>query len=60
MTVARRLRLLHLALTIIWALLVIPTIIWWKTSVLWVGLCSCYANSIGHAAAYAGARAEDG
>lgn len=56
---AQRLCRLHLALTIIWALLVIPTIIWWKTSVLWVGLCSCYANSIGHAAAYAGSRAED-
>lgn len=59
MDTARRLRLLHLVLTIAWAVACIPTVLWWKDSVLWVGLCSCYANSIGHAAAYAGARAED-
>jgi hypothetical protein len=58
MTTADRLRRVHLALTVLWLILVIPTVLWWKTSILWVGLCSCYANAIGHAAAYSGQRAE--
>lgn len=56
---AHQLRGLHLVLTVLWAMALVPTILWWNTSVLWVGLCSVYANSVGHWAAYAGARAEE-
>lgn len=55
---AQQLQGLHLALAILWAALLIPTIIWWKNSILWVAGCSLYANVIAHLAAYAGARAE--
>lgn len=34
----------HLILAGVWALLVIPTILWWKDSVLWVLIISLYAN----------------
>jgi hypothetical protein len=56
---AHQLRGLHLAAAALWALLLVPTVIWWKNSILWVAGCSLYANVIAHLAAYAGARAED-
>lgn len=56
---ARQLRSVHLALAAVWTVLIIPTAIWWKNSILWVAACSLYANVISHLAAYAGARAED-
>lgn len=34
----------HLYLIGMWALLAIPTIIWWKESILWVAIMSLYAN----------------
>jgi hypothetical protein len=52
-------RHLHASLTLMWGLLVIPTVLWWHDSVLWVGLISCYANAVGHFAAYQGTRAEE-
>lgn len=30
----------------LWILLAIPTLLWWKESVLWVALMSLYANSV--------------
>lgn len=30
----------------LWIALAIPTLVWWKESVLWVALMSLYANSI--------------
>ena len=33
----------HIILTVIWGILVIPTILWWKDSLLWVGFMSIYA-----------------
>lgn len=56
---AKQLRWVHLVLAAAWALLIIPTVIWWKNSILWVAGCSLYANVVAHLAAYAGARAED-
>lgn len=56
---AQQLRWVHLGLAALWALLIVPTVIWWKNSILWVAGCSLYANVIAHLAAYAGARAED-
>jgi hypothetical protein len=49
---------LHLVLTIAWATLLIPTLLWWRTSILWVAFMSLYANVVGHWSAYQAARAE--
>jgi hypothetical protein len=51
-------RRIHAALTAVWALLVVPTVLWWHDSVLWIGLISCYANAVGHFSAYQASRAE--
>lgn len=53
------LRIVHLALAGVWALLAIPTVLWWKDSILWVALMSVYAIVVAHLAAYDAARAED-
>ena len=34
----------HLWEAILWVVLAIPTLIWWKESILWVALMSIYAN----------------
>lgn len=48
----------HLCMTILWALLIVPTVIWWKQSILWVAIMSVWANLAAHFSAYQGARAE--
>jgi hypothetical protein len=55
----RRLRLFHLGMTCLWVLLVIPTLVWWKDSILWVAVMSVWANVAAHWSAYQGARAEE-
>lgn len=50
---------LHLGLTIVWAVLAVPTVIWWSESILWVALISVYANVAAHWSAYQGSRAEE-
>lgn len=45
-------------MTIVWALLLIPTILWWKDSIFWVATMSLYANVVGHWSSYQAARAE--
>jgi hypothetical protein len=55
---ARKLGNLHLALAGIWVVLAVPTALWWKDSVLWVALCSLYANAWLHVGAWQGTRAE--
>lgn len=37
--------------TIVWALLILPTLLWWRESILWIALMSVWAN---FAAALAG------
>lgn len=54
----RHYRRFHLILTAMWAALVLPTVLWWHDSVLWVGLISCYANAVGHFSAWQATRAE--
>lgn len=56
---AKILRKLHLTLTIVWGLLIIPTVVWWSESILWIGLISVYANFASHWSAYQGTRAEE-
>lgn len=48
----------HLVATLAWALLLIPTLLWWSQSILWVATMSLYANVAAHWSAYQGARAE--
>ncbi|HED5660599.1 TPA: hypothetical protein R5E61_000562 [Enterobacter cloacae] len=40
------------------AILAIPSVIWWKNSVLWVIIISIYANIVGHLSGYSAARAD--
>lgn len=49
---------LHLAMMVAWALLVIPTLLWWRESILWVAFMSLYANFVGHFSAWDASRAE--
>ena len=48
----------HLILALVWAMLPIPTLLWWKNSILWVSLMSIYAIVVSHLAAYSAAHAE--
>jgi len=48
----------HLVLAVMWLLLLIPTILWWKNSILWVLSVSLYANIVSHISAYQGTKAE--
>ena len=51
-------RKFHLGMTILRASLAVPTVLWWKESILWVALMSVWANVAAHWSAYQGARAE--
>ena len=55
---AKALVRLHLTATITWGALVIPTILYWSQSILWVALMSVWANFVGHWSAYQAARSE--
>lgn len=48
----------HLVAAVMWVGLPIPSLIWWKDSVLWVILISIYANIVGHLSGYSAARAD--
>lgn len=46
----------HLAALAVWALLLIPTLLWWRESILWVAFMSLYANFGAHLGALEAAR----
>ncbi|WP_323080821.1 hypothetical protein [Klebsiella variicola] len=48
----------HLVAAVMWVILAIPSLTWWKNSVLWVILISIYANIVGHLSGYSAARAD--
>ena len=48
----------HLVAAVMWVGLAIPSLIWWKDSVLWIILISIYANIVGHLSGYSAARAD--
>ncbi|HHD2897751.1 hypothetical protein ACO1YZ_21545 [Klebsiella quasipneumoniae subsp. similipneumoniae] len=48
----------HLVAAVMWVGLAIPSLIWWKDSVLWAILISIYANIVGHLSGYSAARAD--
>ncbi|MCA1572369.1 MAG: hypothetical protein LC798_19115 [Chloroflexi bacterium] len=49
----------HMAMMVLWATLLIPTMLWWKESILWVAAMSLYANFASHFAGWDAARAEE-
>lgn len=49
----------HLALAGVWAALAVPTVLFWKESILWVAFMSLYANFVGHFSAYEAAKAKE-
>jgi hypothetical protein len=53
------LRRFHAAATIAWLLLTIPSVLWWKHSLLWVIILSVWANVASHFSGWQAARAED-
>lgn len=55
----RWLRRFHLMMMIVWAVLAVPGILWWRESILFVIILSIYANFAAEAAAYQGARSEE-
>jgi hypothetical protein len=54
----RRVAVLHYCMAGVWALLLIPTLLFWKSSVLWVAAMSLYAHLVGHLSAAKASRAE--
>lgn len=48
----------HLVMTIFWTLLIIPTMIWLRESILWVSFMSLYAICISHWTAHQAWKAE--
>lgn len=50
---------LHKWLTILWASLALPTVLWWRDSIFWVAFMSLYANVASHWAAYQASRIEE-
>jgi len=44
-------------MTLVWVLLTAPTILWWRESILWIGLISIYANIVGHWSSWEAAKA---
>lgn len=51
-------RKIHAGLTVAWFLAIVPTLLWWRESVLWVALMSAWANAASHFGAWQAARAE--
>lgn len=54
----KTIRAINFWLTITWVFLAIPTVLWWKQSILWVAVASIYANVVSHYTAYLTARVE--
>lgn len=52
-------RKVHARLTLIWLILIIPSVLWWRESIAWLVFMSVWANVAGHFSAWQGSRAED-
>jgi hypothetical protein len=53
------LRRMHLGAMVAWMLLLVPTLIWWRQSLVYVVFMSWYAILVGHWASWQGARSEE-
>lgn len=49
----------HLILTVVWCVLVVPTVVWWHDSIAWVAFMSIYAIIASHWACWEAARAKE-
>lgn len=58
-TSTARLRRAHAIGAAAWALLVIPTVVWWRESITWLVFISIYTVIVDHLGAWQAARAED-
>lgn len=58
MSTAAKLARFNLYFTFLWLILVVPSLLWWKDSILWVIVISLWANIVGHFSAYIAGRAE--
>lgn len=56
---ALHLKRIHLVLMVVWAGLLIPSLVLWRTSVPWLVFMSLYANFVGHFSSWQGARSEE-
>jgi hypothetical protein len=43
---------------IVWGVLLVPTLLFWRESIVWLVFMSWYANFVGHRGAYVAAKAE--
>lgn len=48
----------HAVAVIVWILLIIPTVLFWKEAILWLAIMSVWANIAAHWSAWQGARTE--
>ena len=48
----------HGVLTVTWALLMVPSLLFWQESVPWLVVMSCWANIAGSAASWQSAKAD--
>lgn len=48
----------HKYATLIWILLAIPSVLFWKESLMWIVLMSVWANVAGHWSSYQASRSE--
>jgi hypothetical protein len=53
------LRNVHAALTVVWLILAVPAVLYWRDSVPFLVFVSVYANFVGHWSSWQAARAED-
>lgn len=56
-TASERLVRFNLIMTVVWVVLLVPTLVWWRNSIMWVLIVSLYANAAAHWSAYQGSRA---
>jgi hypothetical protein len=49
----------HVWLMVMWGVLLLPTLLWWRDAVFWVALMSWYNIFVGHWSSYESARAEE-
>lgn len=54
----RVIRAANFWMTLFWLVLIGPTLLWWRDSILWVALLSIWANVVSHYTAYLSARVE--
>lgn len=55
----KALRRFNAVMTVVWFVLIVPSVLIWRESVTWVVIMSVWANLAGHLSAWMGARAED-